>query len=182
MKLIIQLLIPALFTASAVASEPVINVHAQLCEVSAATKLPKNIERISAVPGADNFVAPDAKTTSGRPTSVSISRDLVIPGKGTFPVGISLCIRPTLVDNTFHYSVDYQQTEFVSFAARSATKAPVLKTEKIVGMDGQSKDGEPIWLDLGVHDMKQTVHELGKRDYIQTIRKRLVAVLTFRKA
>ena len=181
MKPIIHLLVMALFTASAAASEPAINVHTQLCELSAATKLPRNIARIAKTPGADHFVAPDARTTSGQPTIVSRTRSFEVPGKGTFPVGISLSIRPTLVGDTFHYSVDYEQTDFVSFATRSATNAPILRTQKIVGMDGQSIGGEPVWLDLGVHDIKQTVHESGKRDRTQTIHKRLVAVLTFSK-
>ena len=174
-------IITLLFTVSVLA-EPAISVHTQLCELPATAKLPRDITRIANVPGADSLVTPDFHTTSGQVVKVSVGRDLEVSGKGTFPTGSVLSIRPTLHSERFDYSVDFEHTEFVSFAKRSATQAPVLNTRKIIGMDGQSGDGEPVWFDLGVREDEQTIRERGKPTRTRTIRRRLVAILTFSKA
>lgn len=174
-------IITLIFTAS-VFAEPTISVHTQLCEFPATAKLPKDITQVANLPGADNLVTPDSQTSSGQVVKVSVGRDLEVPGKGTFPTGSVLSIRPTLHGERFDYSVDFEHTEFLSFATRSETKAPVLDTRKIVGMDGQSGNGEPVWFDLGVRGDKQTIRERGKPTRTRTIQRRLVAILTFSKA
>jgi hypothetical protein len=177
-----HLIITVLLTVSSVAAEPTINVRTQLCELPADAKFPKDITQVAKVSKADSLSVPDAKTPSGQPTKVSVSRDFVVAGKGTFPVGVFLSIRPILDGDRFDYSVDFERTEFVSFAARSATQAPVLNTQRIMGIDGKCASGEPVWLDLGVREDKQVVTEPGKPDRTQTIRRRLIAILTFNRA
>ena len=176
------LLLLALLPISALAAEPSITVHTQLCELRGDVKLPKDITQILKHPKADTFTAPDTATPSGEPAKVSITREFQVPGKGAFPVGMSLSIRPTLDGDRFRYSVDFERTEFLSYAARSATEAPILNTQKIIGMDGQCAGGETVWLDLGTREEKQVVSEPGKRDRTQTVQRRLIAILTFNKA
>jgi hypothetical protein len=177
-----HLIIATLLAVSSVAAEPTINVHTQLIELPAGAKLPKDITQADKIPKADSVAVPDARTPSGEPTKVSVARDFVVAGKGNFQTGVFLTIRPTLDGELFGYSVDFESTVFVSFAARSATKAPVLSTQRIVGIDGQCASGEPVWLDLGVREDKQVVSEPGKRDRTQIVRTRLIAILTFNKA
>ena len=160
-RLLCPALIMLLCTTSVIA-EPVIRVHTQLCELPAAARLPKDITQVARMRGADSLVAPDSQTGSGEVVKVSVGRDLEIGGKGTFPTGVVLSIRPTLHGERFDYSVDYERTEFLSFAPRSATQAPVLNTRRIVGMEGQSGDGEAVWLDLGIREDEQTIRERGK--------------------
>ena len=179
-RFLYQTIITLLLT-TPVFAEPVISVHTQWCELPATAKLPKDITRVAQVPGADNLVTPDSRANSGQVVKVSVGRDLEVPGKGTFPTGSVLSIRPTLHGGRFDYSVDFEHTEFLCFAARSTTQAPVLNTRKIVGMDGQSGDGEPVWLDLGVREDEQTIREHGKPTRTRTIRRRLIAILTFTK-
>lgn len=182
MKTILTLLVTVLSATSALAVEPTIRVRTQLCELPAETAIPDDLSKVSKLPGADNYVAPENRTHSGQPVKVAITRNYAVPGKGTVPIGPELSIQPTLVGHHFNYSVDFKNTEVDSLAARSATPVPVLSTREIVGMNGRCASGEPIWLDLGTREIKVVERTLGIPTRTLFYHKRFIAILTFSKA
>jgi hypothetical protein len=166
----------------AVGAEPKIAVQVHLCEWPADANLPRDIRAVLKTKGVDAVTFPKLITRSGKATKASVTREFKVAGKGKFQTGVVLWIRPALAGERFRYSVDFDHTEFEGFAPRSATKAPIFTSKRIVGIDGTCGIGEVIWLDLGVKEWKQSVQDRGRPDRIRTIRRKLIAILSFSRA
>ena len=180
MKAIPHLIATALLTTYSIAAERTINVRAEICEVTAEMKIPKDLARLREHPKADLMSALSSTTASGVPVEFSVTNDLPGAGKG-IPVGISLSVRPVLEGDRFRYTVDSELSHVVAYAKGSTTLAPVLASEKTVGVAGTCASAERVWLELGVREHKQRIQERGKPDS-KTIKTRAFAILTFTKA
>lgn len=183
MKILPYLAIAAAFTASAIAAPKTILVDARLVGLATnGTDLPKDLSRLAERKGADVLASSRLKTRSGKPATLSATQELVIPHKGKFPTGAVLTVRPTLAgDGRVRYSVDFDFTTLDGYFAPSTTQAPIFKTVRAVGIEGEAEIGRPVVLVLTHWQDEQMVVEPGKPNRTELIHRRLIAILSFSK-
>ncbi|GAT32384.1 hypothetical protein TSACC_2782 [Terrimicrobium sacchariphilum] len=184
MKIFTCLAIAAAFTASAIAAPKTILVDAQLVELATnKDSLPKDLSKITERKGVDVLTFPRQKTPSGRVAKFSATREVTVPRKGAFEVGVVLTVRPALADDgRIRYSVDADATTFEGFFTPSSSQAPIFKTVRAVGIEGEAEIGKPVVLVLSKWQDEQTIVESGKPNRTALIHRRVIAILTFSQA
>lgn len=184
MKILPYLAIAAALTTSALAAPKTILVDAQLVELATnKDALPKDLSNIAERKGVDVLTFPKQKTPSGRAAKFSATREVTVPRKGAFEVGVVLRVRPTLADDgRIRYSVDADATTFEGFFTPSSSQAPIFKTVRAVGIEGAAEIGKPVVLVLSKWQDEQMVVEPGKPKRTALIHRRLIAILTFSQA
>ncbi len=182
MKIALHVVLAVALASFVWAAEPAVFVQARLLGFSADTKVPGDITQLYNQPGVDLLSAPLLTTRSGERGKIEITRNLELPGKGTFPVGTTLSILPTWEGDHIRYTADFDHTQFLGFAEHSSSKSPVLDTCKVIGMDGVAELGKTVLFSFPSQTDKQIVHEAGKPDESRFVEKKFVLVLTFTRA
>jgi len=181
MKTLQYLVIAAALTASAFAAPQAILVNAQLVELATnGAELPKDLSRLAERKGVDVLASPQLKTRPGQPTTVSATREVPIPPKGKFPVGVVLTVRPAWAgEGRVRYSVDFDVTRLEGYFAPSTSRAPIFSTTRAMGIEGTAEIGKPVVLVLSNVPDEQMVAEPGKPSRPALIHRRLIAILSF---
>ncbi len=168
---------------SALAAPQTILVEAQIVELTTNDpEPPKDLSRLTEEKGADVLTFSTLETPSGKPATLSATRRFTVPDKDTFETGVVLTVCPAFTeDHRVQYSVDFDATEFLGYAADSSSPAPMFSTNKTIGIEGATDFGKPVLLDLRTLRDEQTIQEPGKPDHTATIYRRTFAILRFSK-
>ncbi len=182
MNINLPLLLALALPGWAMAAEPSVSVHARMIEVPATIKVPSDITKLYNQRGVDVLSPPSLTTRSGVRCKIEMTRILEVPGKGTFPIGVTLSVLPTQEGNRVRYTMDFDQTQFLGFAEHSATNSPVLETCKIIGMDGVADFDKAVTFAFPVSAGHQIIRFEGKPEVTKWVGRKFVLVLTFTKA
>jgi hypothetical protein len=167
-------LIALLFAATA-HSATVIEVSAKFADVPAGLEIPTSAAKLDQLKGVEVLSAPRVTTLPGKTAMVEITQEVMVPGSGAVPIGLTLAVTPTLGEKTISFTGKAMDRASHGKRSQGSVNTVEFATREIY-FEGSTASGGTVLLHTAPVTTKTTTN-----NKTVTKQRELVVYLTFTK-